>query len=125
MPELNNIFTAPLESVQRSRSNVERFPTIGRHLIDDDTPAYAKTEPPDLGAPAPAPAPAKPVVAATDWGLLLECTDMGGLPPDDAELRRLMPTPAELVCCAVAIVALVSALVVALVSAARGWLPPL
>lgn len=28
------------------RSNVDRFPVIGKHLIDEATPAYAPTQPP-------------------------------------------------------------------------------
>lgn len=29
------------------KSNVDRFPTIGAHLIDDATPAYSPTRPPE------------------------------------------------------------------------------
>jgi hypothetical protein len=37
----------------RPQTNLERFPTIGKHLIDGSTPAYAPTEPPQAEAPAP------------------------------------------------------------------------
>lgn len=30
-----------------AKSNVERFPAIGAHLIDDATPAYSPTRPPE------------------------------------------------------------------------------
>lgn len=41
----------------RQQSNVRRFPTIGKHLIDEATPAYAPTEPPE---PPPA-VPTRPL----------------------------------------------------------------
>lgn len=65
MPEVNDLFSAPLESVQRPKSNVERFPTIGAHLIDEGTQAYAKTEPPEpeaQDADGPAVSTAQPQV---------------------------------------------------------------
>lgn len=35
----------------------DRFPVIGRHLISENNPAYAPTEPPNQAPPAPVLAP--------------------------------------------------------------------
>lgn len=50
------------------QSNVKRFPTIGKHLIDGATPAYAPTEPPEPEMPTPAPpARALPRLSFLAW----------------------------------------------------------
>lgn len=43
-------------------SNVERFPVIGKHLIDEATPAYAPTRPPE-----PVRDDAAPVIRYSRW----------------------------------------------------------
>jgi hypothetical protein len=56
------------------RTNVHRSPTIGAHLIDEATPAYAPTEPPE---PEPARGSADPIgddqAHRSAWGGLDEC----------------------------------------------------